>query len=40
MYCASKNNQPKLFDSILLAHTGIGGPLTAASTGKMCAASP
>lgn len=29
-----KNNQPKLFDSILLAHAGIGGSLTAASTSE------
>lgn len=29
-----KNNQPKLFDSILLAHAGIGGSLTVASTSE------
>lgn len=29
-----KSNQPKLFDSILLAHAGIGGSLTAASTSE------
>lgn len=27
-----KSNQPKLLDSILLAHIGVGGPLTAVST--------
>ena len=29
-----KDNQPKLLDSILLAHAGVGGTLTAASTSK------